>query len=60
MNEINRQVVLEKEIDLIQSCISGMAQNSFMVKDWLITLLTVSIALLPKTFDIRIFSILGV
>lgn len=60
MNEINRQVVLEKEIDLIQSCISRMAQNSFMVKGWMITLLTVIIALLPKTFNIRLLCILGI
>ena len=60
MNELNRQVVLEKEIDLIQSCISRMAQNSFIVKGWMITLLTVIIALLPKTFDIRLLCILGI
>lgn len=59
MQEINRQVVLEKEIDLIQSCISRMAQNSFMVKGWLITLLAVIIALLPETFDVRILCIMG-
>ncbi len=33
-----RQEVLYKEIDLIQNCISRMAQNSFMVKGWVITL----------------------
>lgn len=33
-----RQETLYKEIDLIQSCISRMAQNSFMVKGWVITL----------------------
>lgn len=32
------QETLYKEIDLIQSCISRMAQNSFMVKGWVITL----------------------
>lgn len=60
MNEKIRQVVLEKEIDLIQSCISRMAQNSFIVKGWTITLLTVIIALLPETFDIRLLCILGI
>lgn len=60
MDELNRQVVLEKEIDLIQSCISRMAQNSFIVKGWTITLLTVIIALLPKIFDIRLLCILGI
>lgn len=60
MNGIDRQVVLEKEIDLIQSCVKRMAQNSFMVKGWLITLLSVIIALLPKTFDIKLLCIMGI
>lgn len=60
MKEINIEVVLEKEIDLIQSCISRMAQNSFMVKGWLITLIAVVIALLPETFNIRILCIMGI
>ncbi|MEL5899106.1 hypothetical protein AAGC94_13670 [Clostridium sporogenes] len=59
MKEINRQVVLEKEIELIQSCIDRMAQNSFMVKGWLITLLAVIIALLPEKFNVRILCIMG-
>ena len=33
-----KREILYKEIDLIQSCISRMAQNSFMVKGWVITL----------------------
>ena len=33
-----RQEIFYKEIDLIQSCISRLAQNSFMVKGWVITL----------------------
>lgn len=33
-----RHEILNKEIDLIQSCITRMAQNSFMVKGWVITL----------------------
>ena len=34
-----RQEVLYKEIDLIQGCITQMAQNSFIVKGWVITLI---------------------
>ncbi len=49
----NNQNVLEKEIDLIQSCINRMAQNSFVVKGWLITLVTVILALLPEKVDTR-------
>ena len=33
------KMVLHKEIDLIQSCISRMAHDSFLVKGWTITLL---------------------
>lgn len=46
--------ILEKEIDLIQGCINRMAQNSFAIKGWLITLVTVILALLPETVDVRI------
>lgn len=49
----NNQIVLEKEIDLIQSCVNRMAQNSFMVKGWLITLVTVILALLPENVNVR-------
>ena len=51
--------VLHKEIDLVQSCINRMAQNSFLIKGWLITLLTVVIALLPETIDLKILCIVG-
>lgn len=40
--------ILEKEIDLLQSCINRMAHNSFMVKGWMISLIAVIIALLPE------------
>lgn len=49
-----RQKVLEKEIDLIQGCINRMAQNSFVVKGWLITLVTVVLALLSDKINIDI------
>ena len=51
---MDNQTILEKEIDLIQACISRMAQNSFSVKGWLITLVTVILALLPETVNVRI------
>lgn len=51
--------VLLKEIDLVQNCINRMAQNSFMVKGWLITLLTVVIALLPQSINLRILCVVG-
>lgn len=52
-NHINNQEVLEKEIDLIQSCINRMAKNSFTVKGWLITIVTVVLALLPEKIDMK-------
>ena len=53
---MDREDVLEKEIDLIQSCVNRMAQNSFVIKGWLITLITVILALLPEKIDICILS----
>lgn len=41
--------VLHKEIDLIQSCISRMAHNSFLIKGWSLTLVTVMLALTEKS-----------
>lgn len=32
MEQDEKQAILYKEIDLIQSCINRMAQNSFMIK----------------------------
>ena len=51
---MENKTILEKEIDLIQSCISRMAQNSFVIKGWLITLVTVILALLPDKVDVKI------
>lgn len=48
MEQRENQDVLEKEIDLIQSCINRMAQNSFLIKGWMISLLTVLIGLSDK------------
>ena len=49
-----KKEILEKEIDLIQACINRMAQNSFIVKGWTITLITVILALLPEKIYIRL------
>lgn len=55
----NNQETLYKEIDLIQSCITRMAQNSFMVKGWLITILAVVFALLPERVNLRFLCLLS-
>ena len=59
---MDNEQVLEKEIDLIQNCITRMSQNSFNVKGWLIALLVAVIALLPETIDIvaLCFMIVGI
>lgn len=40
--------ILHKEIDLIQSCISRMASNSFLIKGWTISLIGVVLALIDR------------
>ncbi len=59
MSQLERKDVLNKEIDLIQSCINRMAHNSFIVKGWLISLIAVVLALLPENFDMKILCIIG-
>ena len=52
MSDKIRMEEIHKEIDLIQSCITRMAQNSFMLKGWLITLYAVILGLLPEKVNI--------
>lgn len=41
MNSVEKQTILHKEIDLIQGCISRMAQNQFVIKGWYISIIIV-------------------
>jgi len=43
--------IIHKEIDLIQGCINRMAQNSFLIKGWALTIVTVVLALMEKNID---------
>ena len=43
--------ILHKEIDLIQACINRMANNSFLLKGWAISIIAVVLALADKTID---------
>ena len=55
MNEQENKLSVEeihKEIDLIQACITRMAQNSFMIKGWFVSLYAVILALLPEKVNI--------
>ena len=45
--EISTEII-HKEIDLIQSCISRMAHNSFLIKGWLISLIAIILTLFLK------------
>jgi hypothetical protein len=56
---MDHKEVLFKEVDLIQSCISRMANNSFLVKGWLITLIAVALALLPEKIEIKPVCVVG-
>lgn len=56
----NNNILLEeihKEIDLIQSCISRMAQNSFMVKGWFVSIYAVILALLPEKVNMLLLCV---
>ncbi|MFJ3386372.1 hypothetical protein [Lysinibacillus sp. NPDC086135] len=41
MSDSDKQILLHKELDLIQSCINRMAQNSFTIKGWYFALIIV-------------------
>lgn len=51
MTKEERLSILDKEVDLIQSCINRMSQNSFMVKGWMIGLVTLILTFRPKEID---------
>ena len=48
--------VLHKEIDLIQSCITRMASNSFLLKGWAVSIVAVVLALADKALDPALLS----
>lgn len=43
--------IIHKEIDLIQACITRMAQNSFLIKGWCISIIAVVLALASKKLN---------
>lgn len=50
---MSKREVLEKEIELIQNCITRMGQNSFNIKGWLIALIIAVIALFPENVNVK-------
>lgn len=60
MNTGNDKILIEeihKEIDLIQACITRMAQNSFMIKGWFVSIYAVILALLPEKVNMFLLCI---
>lgn len=47
---------LHKEIDLIQGCIIRMANNSFLLKGWAISIIAVVLALADKSLEPALLS----
>lgn len=61
MEEKHSNEILHKEIDLIQSLISRMAQNSFLLKGWMISIIVAVLALTKETIltdNITYFSLI--
>ena len=59
----NNNVSIEefhKEIDLVQACISRMAQNSFMIKGWSFTLVTAFVALTAEKLNLGVLCVIGI
>ncbi len=48
--------ILHKEIDLIQSCITRMANNSFLLKGWTVSIIAVILALADKALKPSLLS----
>lgn len=46
-----------KEIDLLQGCITRMAQNSFLIKGWTLSIVVAVVALLPQKVSLSTPSI---
>ncbi len=49
--------VFHKEIDLIQACITRMANNSFLLKGWAISIIAVVLALADKAANPALLSV---
>jgi len=56
---MDKKEILHKEIDLVQNVINRMANNSFLLKGWLITLIVGVLALTSDTIvtnDIKYYT----
>jgi hypothetical protein len=55
---MTKEEILHKEIDLIQGCINRMANNSFLLKGWTISLIAVVLALAKEKIDFSLLSLI--
>ncbi|GHV11590.1 hypothetical protein FACS1894219_02980 [Clostridia bacterium] len=58
-NEITTEE-LHKEIDLVQGCITRMAQNSFMIKGWALGIVSALIALSAERIAIWVLCLISI
>jgi len=54
---ITQDEKLHKEIDLIQNCIGRMANNSFLIKGWLLSIIALVVALLAEDIKIDLIAL---
>lgn len=57
--EFHNKEVLLKEIDLIEDCIKRMASNSFLLKGWAVTILSILLSLMANFDSWKFGSILA-
>lgn len=50
-NNVISTEIIHKEIDLVQSCISRMANNSFLLKGWTVSLVAVVLAIIHEKIN---------
>ncbi len=58
--ELSKKEILLKEIDLIEDCIKRMASNSFLLKGWAVTVLSVLMGLMANFDNWKLGSILAI
>lgn len=55
---MRNEEILLKELDLISSCINRMANNSFLIKGWYVTILIGVLTIFTSKDNYKVFSLL--
>lgn len=58
--EFQNKEILFKEIDLIEDCIKRMASNSFLLKGWAVTVLSILLGLMANFNSWKLGSLLAI